>query len=211
MPGQLILLEPGETHHGEILGEGEPAHFLALSVSTSVVQQLAERAREGIRFPRVVVDDPSLARIFASTCRILETANDELRQQSTQLAFLAQVVRRHSSSESITRQAREDPAAVRKAREYLRANLCTNVSLRRLARLVGLSRFQLIRMFNKALGMPPHAYHVQIRIDHAKKLLSLGKAASQVALDCGFSDQSHFIRHFKRIVGVTPGSFQVSR
>ena len=55
--------------------------------------------------------------------------------------------------------------------------------------------------------MPPHAYHLQLRIDRAKRLLAAGSAPARVANDSGFVDQSHLTRHFRKWVGVTPGAY----
>jgi AraC-like DNA-binding protein len=55
--------------------------------------------------------------------------------------------------------------------------------------------------------MPPHEYQVQVRIMKAKTFLRLGRSISETASLVGFVDQSHFTRHFKRLVGITPGKF----
>lgn len=55
--------------------------------------------------------------------------------------------------------------------------------------------------------MPPHAYQINVRLDRAKDLLLRGWPISEVAREAGFYDQSHFTRYFKRLVGVTPGSY----
>jgi AraC-like DNA-binding protein len=57
------------------------------------------------------------------------------------------------------------------------------------------------------VGVPPHAYQIQLRIARARHLLALGMPPSAVAAEVGFHDQSHFIRHFKRVLHVTPGEF----
>jgi AraC-like DNA-binding protein len=81
------------------------------------------------------------------------------------------------------------------------------VSLQQLARLTGLSAYHLNRSFCRKLGMPPHEYQVQARIVKAKVLLRQGRSISETASLVGFVDQSHFTRHFKRSVGITPGRF----
>ncbi|HEY0468097.1 MAG TPA: helix-turn-helix domain-containing protein, partial [Polyangiaceae bacterium] len=68
----------------------------------------------------------------------------------------------------------------------------------------GLSRFEALRAFKKRYGLPPHAYQLCLRIGHARRLLLEGAPAAEVAARCGFADQSHFTRHFKRFNGVTP-------
>ncbi|EIV1777898.1 helix-turn-helix transcriptional regulator, partial [Vibrio vulnificus] len=56
-------------------------------------------------------------------------------------------------------------------------------------------------------GFPPHAYQIQQRLRLAKKLLRQGRRILDVAQECGFHDQSHFHRHFKKAMGVTPGQY----
>jgi AraC-like DNA-binding protein len=78
------------------------------------------------------------------------------------------------------------------------------MDLETLAQQAGLSRFQALRAFKKRYGLPPHAYQLCLRMSHARRLLLEGAPAADVALRCGFADQSHFTRHFKRFNGVTP-------
>jgi len=79
-----------------------------------------------------------------------------------------------------------------------------DIDLETLARKVGLSRFQALRAFKRRYGLPPHAYQLAVRLGRARRMLSSGAAPLDVALHCGFVDQSHFNRHFKRAFGVTP-------
>jgi AraC-like DNA-binding protein len=65
----------------------------------------------------------------------------------------------------------------------------------------------LTRVFTKEIGMPPHAFQTQVRISEAKKLIRAGWPLSTVAAMTGFADQSHFIRHFKRLLKITPGEY----
>src|SRR5882724_2636683 len=79
-----------------------------------------------------------------------------------------------------------------------------NLDLETLAKRAGLSRFEALRAFKRRYGLPPHAYQLCLRISHARRLLLEGAPAADVAARCGFADQSHFTRHFKRFNGVTP-------
>lgn len=64
--------------------------------------------------------------------------------------------------------------------------------------------------FKRATGLPPHQYVIFRRIERAKRLLQTGDDISlaDIALRAGFSDQSQFSYHFKRLMGVTPGQFR---
>jgi AraC-like DNA-binding protein len=63
-------------------------------------------------------------------------------------------------------------------------------------------------VFRQAVGLPPHAYQLQLRLSHARNLLAQGFPISYVAHETGFFDQTHFTKQFKRHVGVTPGTYR---
>ena len=85
-----------------------------------------------------------------------------------------------------------------------------DLDLQTLAQRAGLSRFQALRAFKRRYGLPPHAYQLCMRVQRAKGMLRAGAAPADVAAHCGFVDQSHFTRHFKRIVGVTPTRYALA-
>jgi AraC family transcriptional regulator len=96
--------------------------------------------------------------------------------------------------------------------EYIMENLDANPTLEEMAAVVHLSPFHFARQFKTATGLPPHQYVIARRIERAKKLMREEDDLSlaQVALNVGFSDQSQFTNHFKRMIGVTPGQFRMS-
>jgi AraC-like DNA-binding protein len=94
--------------------------------------------------------------------------------------------------------------AVREAREYIHEHWRSDFSLDELARAVALSPFYLARSFRSQVGMAPSAYRRALRVEAAKKLLQSGEPPVRVAASCGFYDQAHLNRHFKRVTGVTP-------
>jgi AraC-like DNA-binding protein len=81
------------------------------------------------------------------------------------------------------------------------------VKLAELASICGVTPFHLIHSFRASFGIPPHAYLTQVRARRAREMLIRGNPLSSVAYMCGFSDQSHLTRVFKRIYGVTPGVY----
>jgi len=72
---------------------------------------------------------------------------------------------------------------------------------------VSFRTYHLARTFRAEIGMPPSTYQRQLRVRRAVQQLRDGVPAARVAADCGFADQAHLTRHFKRLVGVTPGVF----
>jgi AraC family transcriptional regulator len=94
--------------------------------------------------------------------------------------------------------------------EYIEEHLDAGPRLEQMAAVARLSPYHFARQFKGATGLPPHQYVIARRVERAKQLLLEGGDLSlaQVAASAGFSDQSVFSHHFKRIVGVTPGKFR---
>jgi AraC family transcriptional regulator len=103
-------------------------------------------------------------------------------------------------------------AKLRAIVEYIEEHLDANPSLAQMAEVVGLSTYHFARQFRAATGLPPHQFVIARRVERARELLQAGADLSlaEVALRAGFSDQSQFSRHFKRLVGATPGQFRMS-
>jgi AraC-like DNA-binding protein len=98
------------------------------------------------------------------------------------------------------------PGAVKRAREYIDANLTSNPSLPEIAGMAGMSPFHLLREFKRVIGLAPHAYLVQRRAGHAKSLLLAGRPLRSIAIDIGYADQSHLSREIRRFYGVPPSA-----
>lgn len=103
-----------------------------------------------------------------------------------------------------------DSTLIISIQQHLDQTLHSNLSLATLAETFEMNPYVLLRQFKKQTGTTPHAYQLNRRIDNAKKLLREGCPIVETALESGFSDQSHFHRHFKRIVAATPREYQIS-
>ncbi len=99
----------------------------------------------------------------------------------------------------------------RRAKELLATNLSGNLRLADLAKECGLSASQFGRAFRKSVGMPPHRWMLQQRIERAKTLLRNSETSlAGIALASGFFDQSHFTRCFSAWTGISPGLWRRS-
>lgn len=94
--------------------------------------------------------------------------------------------------------------------QYVEDNLERNLKLDEMAREAGVSVSGLIRKFHAEFGCAPHAYVLRQRLERARRLLSRPAAVPLkcIAMDCGFSDQSHLVRHFKRAFQQTPMEYR---
>lgn len=98
---------------------------------------------------------------------------------------------------------------LRNVLEYIQAHLEENMTLDAIAQVAGMSRYHFIRRFKQTMHSSPYQYLIQQRLEQAKHLL-LGSHLSiaEIAIACGFANQSHLTKHFKQRVGITPQIFR---
>lgn len=205
--GTLTLNQPGEVHTAHFADTGYTFH--ALRVHPTLLQNAATEVvgREtGLPFfPTPLVTDQHLKRLVLDSYIALEDGlASVLEQESRVLDILAQLIMRYAKDRPTLRPLEWERQPVKRVRDYLEDNYAENVSLEQLASIACLSPFHLSRVFCKEVGLPPHAYQTQVRVNRAKTLLASGWSIGRVALELGFASQSHFGWHFKRRVGVTP-------
>jgi AraC family transcriptional regulator len=102
------------------------------------------------------------------------------------------------------------PLGIWRAVQWIEENFATKVSIEKLAVQAGLSPRHFARSFLQATGYTPHAYLLRIRLGRALELLKQpgrAKGLKEIAVSCGFFDQTHFGRHFRRMFGTTPAVF----
>jgi AraC family transcriptional regulator len=103
------------------------------------------------------------------------------------------------------------PGKLRAVVEYIEEHLDASPTLEQMAAVAHLSAYHFARQFKTATGLPPHQYVIMRRVKRAKRLLQGGGLSLvEVAAGAGFTDQSKFSHHFKRLVGVTPRQFRRS-
>jgi AraC family transcriptional regulator len=115
--------------------------------------------------------------------------------------------------EADTRQVRDTPVQgglvswqQKRVAAYVEDNISSNIRAAELAGVARLSVGHFFRAFRQSFGEPPLAYIAKRRVCRSQTLmLSSSAPLSQIALDCGLSDQPHFTRVFRKLVGVTPG------
>jgi AraC family transcriptional regulator len=98
---------------------------------------------------------------------------------------------------------------VKRTLEHIESHLGLKLSAHKLASLVSLSESHFSRAFTRSLGVPPMAYVALRRVERAKGLISSTRdSLSQIAVVCGFCDQAHLCRSFRRVVGLSPGRWR---
>ena len=156
--------------------------------------------------------DPVLRRLAEAFRGIAagERADDPLYRQTALQTLTVRLLRRHGAAgpepETAGRLSRD---RFRRVERHVRARLGTDLSLDDLAGAVGLSKYYFSRRFKQRTGQSPYQFVIYERVRAARRRLrETTQPIAQIALETGFSSQSHLTRTFKRHVGVTPGRYR---
>lgn len=205
--GQINLCLPDEPHTGHPLLE-QGWSYRMFYLDPVYVEEIMQDASQGQQqlpfFASGVIEDSALARVIRDAHQVLTQGSPKLEAETMLQNTLLFLVQRHADRLFKTTKIGTEPRAIGLMRDYLEARFAEDISLVDLSVLTGLSRFHLVRVFNKHMGIAPHAYLRQVRVQQAKKLLLAGQGIAAVALETGFTDQSHLNRWCKRLWGVTP-------
>ena len=197
--GDLITTNPGEIHDGRPLG-GASRRWRILYVEPAMLASLAGHRAE---ITRPVIRDTPLLRAMQRLFRRLDRGSTLACEESL-VEACALLMHRHGTMRCV----REAPGDVRRVRERLADELLHPPTLAEMAATAGLSRYQVLRRFERAYGLPPHAWLRQQRAERARALIGEGLGLAAAAAACGFSDQSHMTRVFVRQFGFTPGAWR---
>jgi AraC-like DNA-binding protein len=214
--GSLSVIHPGEMHAArDTKNRQTHATFRVMYTNPVLLQSIAAevsgRHTSLPYFTDPVIVDLSLAQLFLKCHLATESSTPRLECESLLMSTLSQFLRRYADARPLYNPIRPERQRIKRVRDYLHAHAAENISLDHLAYIAGLSPYHLLRLFRREVGLPPHRYHMQLRVARAKTLLAQGLPIGWVAQVLGFADQSHLTRHFKRLVQVTPGQYRRQR
>ena len=217
--GDVIMCNPGEVHDGQPLGgPSRRWRMLYLEPAAMAGAMGVPGSADGLELTRPVAQDPRLRLALLALLRRLQqwsggpgAAAEALACDEALARVFALLPGRHALAPKAAHLAASSTAAtarIQQARDRLAADLLAPPTLGELALVAGLSKFQLLRHFEKAFGLTPHAWLLQQRAERARGLIRGGAGLAQAAASCGFADQSHMTRLFTRQFGFTPGAWQ---
>jgi AraC-like DNA-binding protein len=209
--GAVPVINPGEVHTGSRAVE-EGWKYRVFYLPVDYVHALANEVHGSIRaapwFSADIVRDDDLRRRLTLAHRSLEANDDPLAAETALLDALSTLLLRHAGERRAPAVLLPDARRIEVMKERMADDLAAPLTLAELAASVGLSSFHAARLFSRAAGLAPHAWRNQMRLTRALGALRAGVSVTEVAAASGFTDQSHFTRHFKRAFGVPPGRWR---
>ena len=205
-PADVLLINPGTIHSaGSATSEGRAYRGIYPSMEL-VADALPEIPESQRRFDRMAIADPTVVSAVRADMDALFSDDEPESHEEAVIRMIGRLW--HAAGAEPRGVVAQEPAReLDRVRELIADSADEPVSLRELAAEAGLSKYHLIRAFRRRFGVTPYAYFLERRVERARQLFDRGGSPAAVAAACGFADQSHLTRHFKRIVGVTPGEY----
>lgn len=211
--GSIAAINPGEIHTGErATDEGWTyrAFYPSVAWMQSLASDISGHRMDSVPWlPDGSIHDPGVAATLGLAHRLLEAGTDDLQAGTALTEGFALLLSRYARNRVQAQTLHPDAVRVERMKALLAEDTAAPLALSTLAAAVGLSPFYAARLFSRTVGMPPHAWRNQVRLNRAQGLLRQGLSVTEVAAAQGFADQSHFTRHFKKAFGVPPGRLQM--
>lgn len=210
-PNQFGIIAPGEVHENYACRNNR-RNLLTFYLTQQQLQTVADQVSDGkqriTEFRTAFYHDEESRCSLINLHQVLNQSTDKLERETAFLELLELLIRHHAITPAPERPCSPDTGRASRLVERFHDCYDENPSLSQLAEELGCTAHHLIRTFKQSVGLSPHAYLVQLRLEKAKELIGRGHAIVDIALAAGFVDQSHLTRHFKRKFGIPPGLYR---
>lgn len=206
--GDLLLFNPGDNHTCEQI-DGRTLDYRCINIKPEIMSKVSYEITGKKHLPyftQQVVFHSELVSSLSELHLMIMQEEKDFKKEEIFFFLIEQLIKEYT--EPTPPVAIIEPSTEIKAVcEFLEKNYRENITLNNLSDLTGLSKYYLLRSFTRQKGISPYSYLETIRINRAKKLLEKCISPVDVALQTGFSDQSHFSNFFKKFIGLTPKQY----
>lgn len=207
-PGDLLLFNPRDNHACEQI-DGKTLDYRCINIQPEIMSKAVFEitGKEYLPyFTPPVVFHCELVAVLRELHQIVMEEERDFRKEELFFFLLEQLIDEYTE-QSVPTGNTEQSVEAKAICEFLENHYMENVTLDNLCKLTGRSKYYLLRSFTKQMGISPYSYLETLRIDKAKKMLEQGVSPIDVALQTGFTDQSHFSNFFKKFIGLTPKQY----
>ncbi len=214
-PATLSIID---LRNGALCRKDSPFHELYVHVPQAALDHIATEAKASPVIDLRITGgsdtaDPIVRHMRTCLVETTERPNtvSQLFVDYTLMALVTHLARTYGGMRECERRLSGGLATwqERRARDMIASNLTRDLSLDQIARECNLSTPHFSRAFKQSTGFTPHGWLQECRVQHAKSLLSDAELPlANIAMACGFADQSHFTKVFSRMTGSTPGHWR---
>lgn len=213
-PGSISIIEPGIVHSNHPLAKSK-RHLRSLYLENDFFLHLEKlvtgASTQKYNLPTTVLQNSRHWQDALTLHEAIITGQSRLLIEELCISLFTHIGGLHFGSPSIKHSIDRCDVRIHTIIDYMRAHLGKEISLNTLAEIAGCTSYHIIRLFKETVGMSPHAYLIQLRLEKARELIDEGETITDAALNAGFSDQSHLTRRFKKRFGITPGKYEAQK
>lgn len=192
---------------------GQDVEFSVIAICPAWLNRTvqAQMQRDVELIPQVSINDPVIRQLAIALKTELQTGclSGRLYGESLGTAIAARLVQNYAIRKPAFKAHGLSRLQIARIIDYIKANLAKDLSILDLATLAGMSESYFSRSFKQSVGVTPYRYLIQQRVERAKKLLKQQNVPiSQIALRCGFANQTHLTKVFRQTTGTTPKAYQ---
>jgi len=207
--GVINLCNPGEVHDGFTKhGWAYKMFYVDTNLMKSLSSDISGKTNDIPFFKEGIINDAILSKQLVN---LHDMMHDEsvfiIEKEELFLSVIASFIKKHADSFITLDRIQSSKPHIHKILEYINDNLSYEILVSDLSKMANFSLYYFIRVFKSEVGLTPKEYVIQQRIIKAKELIKLKIPLSQIALDCGFYDQSHMIKYFKVYTGMNPSLY----
>ena len=212
-PGDIVVLPAGVGQRSRWNAAGE---FMNLVFETAALGRSLDEAADDTTFelmPHFATQDLLVLQLGLSLRRVLQSGGDRLYAESLTTTLAVHLLQTYATRRPQLKTYSDGLARPQLQRvvDYIHSHLDADLSLETLSTLAGMSAHYFAQLFKQSTGAAPHQYVIRCRVEQAKTLLAQPDLSiADIAYRVGFAHQSHLNRHFKRLVGTTPGQWRQS-
>jgi AraC family transcriptional regulator len=189
--------------------------FSVIAICPTLLNRTAQESmqREIELIPQFAIDDPVIQQLALALRTEIQTGcmSGKLYGELLGTALAARLVQNYAVGKPAIEFRANGLAQsqLKRVIDYMKANLTQDLSILDLATLTNMSESHFSRSFKRSVGIAPYQYLMQQRVERAKQLLKQQAISiSDIALDCGFANQTHLTKVFRQMTGMTPKAYQ---
>ena len=203
----IRINNPGEVHGGKAKEWSHANFYPTVEIISNIYEQIFYEKKIPY-FQRHIVDNKILFLKVHNFFDAYFKKEDELLIEAYLIEALSSLILDSTLYTKDYKKIFEDKKIIKQTYEFINDSIDTNFTLDILAKNVNLSKFHFLRLFKKDIGLTPHAFIVNERLNRANFLIQNGLSICEASIQVGFNDQSHFTRNFKKYFGYTPSYLQ---